>query len=93
MEMWTDTLVTNQLNKFLSFTKWPIKVLIAYLTGFIEEEELFMQKMTCEFLVWNSFDAKIYEPKKRRPLITSLRRGEAIKMRKEIIEEKEYKNV
>ena len=46
-----------------------------------------------EFLVWNSFDAKIYEPKKRRPLITSLRRGEAIKMRKEIIEEKEYKNV
>ena len=52
-----------------------------------------------EFLVWNSFDANKSKPKKDRVVIeykygplTSQRRGEAMKMRKEILEEKAYKN-
>ena len=52
-----------------------------------------------EFLVWNSFDANKSKPKKERVVIeykygplTSQRRGEAMKMRKEILEEKAYKN-
>ena len=52
-----------------------------------------------EFLVWNSFKANKTLPKKDRVFIeykygslTSLRRGQALKLRKELIEKKEFKN-
>ena len=52
-----------------------------------------------EFLVWNSFKANKNMPKKDRVFIeykygplTTLRRGQALKLRKELIEKKEFKN-
>ena len=52
-----------------------------------------------EYLVWNSFEVNKTRPKKERVVIeykygplTSIRRGHAMKMRKEILEQKTYKN-
>ena len=52
-----------------------------------------------EFLVWNAFKANKNMPKKDRVFIeykygplTTLRRGQALKLRKELLEKKEFKN-
>ena len=52
-----------------------------------------------EFLVWNSFKANKNKPKKDRVFVeykygplTTLRRGEAMKKRREIIDKKQFKN-
>ena len=52
-----------------------------------------------EFLVWNSFKVNKNKPKKDRVIVeykygplTTLRRGEAMKKRRELIEKKQFKN-